>query len=575
MESLSFLQTYNLNLVGDIDRILQCAAELSLRRQQPIAPPQASASFGSRFNFWNYSTENPRKNSLRDTSIRRPSLDVSEIPQSSPRSNMALQLTNTVLRGITNVTAMEDIPSSPEDQADFPVDMVPNQPPVSATTSPSNIWGYAERIKDSDTLATLSKVSTNWRAKGLLGAWTTPATSPSSPPSEAGQRNSIDRRNPEPYVQQLESTGLLSPPSASFRQSTPTTESPQSTGGLMDKTKIFFTTRSPAPSNPKSAPKPLLLNSSAGVTSGHTPRSSESYRLPYTKTPDSGEKDEWADVMKVKQQHFHRDSQSSMSSLSPSDAFARGHKSTRSGWESDTTSSRIVPLNRRSVSPMAPHFQRPPSRASSASSDFHSPPMKTKSPLHEISSIDLLVGHSRANPPPTTSDTTDPETSDTTSYQVHAPSRKSSSKQEAGENPDDTIRVGMPARAARVRTRRRPTNLHIQDARLATEPKSTDSSKNLKVEWPTDSQEHITTPKAGYFDSSAVARSPRRSTSKKDYEERPRKTSTRSRKVSAENREGPKSRRESAADDGDDEGYDELLSAYESEDAAKDVILRK
>lgn len=279
--------------------------------------------------------------------------------------------------------------------------------------------------------------------------------------------------------------------------------------------------------------------------------------------------------MKAKQQHFHRDSQSSVSSLSPSDAFARGLKSTRSDWESDTTSSRVVPLNRRSVSPMAPHFQRPASRASSPSSDFHSPPMKAKSPLHEISSIDLLVGHSRAKPPPTTSDhTTDPESSDATSYQVNAPSRKSSYKQEAGENPNDTIRVGMPARAARVRTRRRPGNLHIQDlARLATEPKSTDSSRNLKVEWPTDSQENITTPRAGHFDSSAVARSPRRSTSKKDTnEERPRKTSTRSQKVSGE---APRSRRESAAEDGDDEGYDELLSAYESEDAAKDVILRK
>jgi hypothetical protein len=52
-------------------------------------------------------------------------------------------------------------------------------------------------------------------------------------------------------------------------------------------------------------------------------------------------------------------------------------------------------------------------------------------------------------------------------------------------------------------------------------------------------------------------------------EERPRKvsTSTRHRKISSSNREGfRRSRSDSAADDGDDEGYDDLLSAYESEE---------
>ena len=37
-------------------------------------------------------------------------------------------------------------------------------------SSQVSLWDYAEKLKDSDTVAALSKVSTNWRAKAL-GAW--------------------------------------------------------------------------------------------------------------------------------------------------------------------------------------------------------------------------------------------------------------------------------------------------------------------------------------------------------------------------------------------------------------------
>ena len=42
----------------------------------------------------------------------------------------------------------------------------------------------------------------------------------------------------------------------------------------------------------------------------------------------------------------------------------------------------------------------------------------------------------------------------------------------------------------------------------------------------------------------------------------------RTRKVSGEGREGARSSRDSAAIEGDDEGYDDLLSAYESEESS-------
>jgi hypothetical protein len=284
--------------------------------------------------------------------------------------------------------------------------------------------------------------------------------------------------------------------------------------------------------------------------------------------------------MKLKRHHFHRESQSSASSLSPSDALIRNLRPAKSDWESDTTTSRIVPLNRRAVSPMAPHYRRPSSRASSASSDIHSPPAKIKSQLHESSLIGAAVKGKSA-----ILSETEPESSDATSYQVNAASRNPSPK--SGDNVEDaSSRTGAPSRSARVRTRRqmRPPNLQIPDmpqTEVAPEPKSSGSSKGLQVEWPTENQDNVITPKATSFDSaeqpssvpSGATRSPRRSTSRKVSadnninEERPRKISTRTRKVSGETREATKSRRKSAAEDGDDEGYDELLSAYESEDA--------
>ena len=99
-------------------------------------------------------------------------------------------------------------------------------------------------------------------------------------------------------------------------------------------------------------------------------------------------------------------------------------------------------------------------------------------------------------------------------------------------------------------------------------------------------RESATTPRAQTFDeqaSTGTPPSPRSRRTRKisgserdgDTPVRPRKISTegRTRKISTESRRkvsaerDPKNKRESAAVEGDDEGYNELLSAYESEDA--------
>jgi hypothetical protein len=495
---------------------------------------------------------------------------------------------------------MDDVPPSPNTEVDSLIDMHSQSAPAASPTSPSlmssDIWGYAEKIKDSDALARLSKVGTNWKAMTMLSSWGNASMSSdalhSSPsPSSVARgffQGSPSSPSPEP------SRILSSPPPKSH----PTPQSPQGSGDVAEKTRYFFTTRSSVSPTPKSPPKPLLLISHSRITSSHIIRDSIDQQLHSAPTPESGEKDEWAEVMKNK--HFHRDSQSSVSSLSPSDAFARVTKSARSDWESDTASSRIVPLNRRSVSPMAPHYRRPSSRVSSISSasDLHSPPTKAKSPLQASSSIDAVVELSRGKPTsaPTKLDPlSGVESSDTTSYQTNAPSKRTLLSKDILEvKKEEDSRTGNPARSARVRTRRypRPPNLHIHDmlnSEPAIEEKSTDSPKNLVVEWPMDNQENAITPRASSFSSDeqvsapGVVRSPRRLKTSGDperprkvstdnaNEERPRKLSSRSRKVSMENRETSKSRRESAAEEGDDEGYDELLSAYESEDATNET----
>jgi hypothetical protein len=134
--------------------------------------------------------------------------------------------------------------------------------------------------------------------------------------------------------------------------------------------------------------------------------------------------------------------------------------------------------------------------------------------------------------------------------------------------PDDTSDsppADTTSRAARLRSKRYPprlSNLQIDNTAQFQDNKSA-SPSNLTVAWPSEEMDAATTPRASTFDSSP-------SKSPNVNEERPRKVSNgaRHRKLSSSNREGARrSRADSAAEDGDDEGYDDLLSAYESEES--------
>ncbi|KDR81502.1 hypothetical protein GALMADRAFT_221365 [Galerina marginata CBS 339.88] len=622
MDALYFLQAYKPKYVGGIERVLQTASELAQRREQESITAQPTMSLGTRFKMWRsfaLPAEVPTEPSKRQDHTN----DETGPPY---QSNLAFQITDTLWKGFTNQTAMEDSPPTPSPRS--PSLSLSQEPSVysitskvdgtqSGPTSPSlqgsfGIWGYAEKLKDSDTVATLSKVSSNWRAKGLLGSWGISSLDRSNSSSQSIRNdkedasqvhsNPTERRGSLPFADSprvFSPPARLSPSEDSFQN--PPGFSPPINGSLIGKTKsLIAMARSPPPTS-KSAPKPLLLNSSTLITSGRRhPRSENAGSTP-TLDPD-----EWADVMRTKRQHFHRDSQSSVSSLSPSDAFGRTPKSTRSDWESDPNPSRIIALNRRSVSPMAPTFRvghaRPSSRNSSVSSGLHSPPTLAKSPLQESNLInsqpisfpsDILGAtpvKASVNTALQTGSYSEQETdsSDTTSNELPPPSRRPSRKKlgalHESEDTAYSVAIGLPARAPRVRSKRhpRPANLQIQDGqrlRISAEQK-TSSPSNLTVEWPGDELENITTPKATSFDSDespGLPKSPRRSRKpssgdlERPNEEQPRKVSGghRTRKISAESREVPRNRRESEAEEGDDEGYDELLSAYESEDGPR------
>lgn len=621
METLSFLQIYDPEYVGGIERVLQTASELAERReleainsQWPNLGTQFKVNILRGFGPQSHFHETPEGGG-------NPVSRGVKNPGTVQQSSFPAQITDIIWRGITNRTAMEDDTAS-----------VPSSPQVSAAGNGRNsrmstesqetttIWNFAGKLKDSDTVATLSKVGTNWRARGLLPSWSVTSWSTLDPSLESirngedsavkSPSNSSEERTLNSDSPLLFSPSTKSPPSGSPVHVSAGL-SPPASGKLMEKTKIFMSkTRSTLPNSaPRSAPKPLLLNSSTSIVSGHThSHSAGAGSLP---TPDT---DEWADVMKAKRHHFHKDSQSSITSLSPSDVFGRTPKSTRSDRESEPNSSRIVALNRRSVSPMAPAFRvshsSPSSRNSSISSGYSSPSILTKSPLQQASNITksevqvhpgvLSPSTLRASLPSDSSESSillnkyrekGSDGSDTTSNVLPIRRKTQPAGLEFASESEDTASsapLNHPNRASRVRTKRyaRPANLQIQDIqrpRISAGMKTPSPSK-LVVEWPGDENESITTPRATSFDSDnspGLSKSPRRPRKISSGDpERPKKfgadnsneltnkvfNGSRTRKISAESRDMSRSRRESAGVEGDDEGYDELLSAYESED---------
>ncbi|KAH8117358.1 regulator of Vps4 activity in the MVB pathway-domain-containing protein [Phellopilus nigrolimitatus] len=754
MEGMTFLQHYPIEEAGGVERVLQVAGDIRAQREASANKPQAeSGGLGARIRdtVWRGITnqtssaddspdseeeeeeedEEETENEASYSQLQVTGNGSSSEPAGSG-SGWASRFTSTLVRGITNQSAMEAPSPTPLSLVASPLPSRGPSPSASPSSSPSSssftspssaapplpekdggpssssyllppstgssLWGYAEKLRQSDMAAKLSKASTNISAKAL-DVWSTRSAPAHEVPTFEKQievstaNTAVGRRmvehmkesNRHGSVPNIDRSDVYSPPPrpAFFkpprdtRMFTPEEmaslaipDSPESNRLALSTPASLIHSRSeslaavlPAwtglqPATPKPGlrpgPRPLLLSASSLVThptTDHISRSANS-----TPTPHNGQ---WAEVMRSKVQSSprHRDSQYSQSSVSsPLGGSIASPSAGKGGWDSDTSSaraSRLVKLNRQSVSPMAPAFRT--SRmyrdtSMSSQSEFgvlSSRATSESSPRGRNEGLGFddepLVGRAWDRVPipdsPSTLPSTPPPRTPVTnvslarasiqvtipeqqrgsvvlsesgfsgldpvppSKKVHRKPLSPTTQEPVGDTSDSSIPPMSPSSKAvpRVRAKRygphvRLTSLRIRDT-VPPEDQAQTVGQGQNVPLPSpgslaapevdsDSFDIATTPKATHFpstsptDGNGLARtSPRRRKISMENQERRRKLSgessaSRTRKISGEaklarTRKISADRRDSVADDGDDEGYDELLSAYESEEGAE------
>ena len=667
MEGMALLQAYPIQAAGGIDCVLQTAIEMSQKRVEETKMHKTEGlTLGARLksSMWKGFTTplvgtsgEGQEEELDDeeTEVEDVHDDGNETETPEAQS-LTSRLATTVWRGITNQSSMDDeIPSPPTPPSALP-ESPPKDEPKPPPTQPAQttLWGYAGKLKDSDTVAAFSKVSTNWRAKAM-NAWSSRRGNESLPStSNVSSPRSASSELPPPKSDWPGTSGMAfsagSPLQSFFSGSAveettnpprPVFRSPRESFLPQPRRQPFTAPSSPEYSNgegafvhkakaslpslaslqmrtvpaAKSGPRPLLLNSQTLMTANKSSSPSHSDGG----TPPIHRQGQWADVRLSKSHAMRQESMSSTSTLSLPDVLTKSHSrslGSRSDYDSDGGSRRI-PLNRKSVSPMAPASRSPrapwviPSSAHSSDTSISSMPGHPLANRITIEETPSECGWRTVHPPdsPTVSSPPNPVTPINPSMStpvrvngidhnesIHAPLeppvqsgtivRKRTpppvrSATQTGDTSDSSL-SHTPSKA-RVRSKRyvaRPATLRIRDGLkpnmmvVEQQRNSVSPRGSLAPEWP---EEQELTPRAGNFggsepsSTSTTPVSPRRSPSGKVADgtrkgsgdhARTRKTSTGSREV--------RRNRDSGAEEGDDEGYDELLSAYESEEGSKE-----
>lgn len=634
MEGMALLQNYPIEAANGVDLILQTALDLLRRRSDASADTKTEkVGLGMRIRdtMWRGFT-----NQLTSpVESPEPSDDDSESSQgennetgplsSNKFPSFTSRLATTVWKGVTNQTAMEPPPSPPTPLS--PVTESPLEVPSEDQRPPNvynGIWNYAERLKDSDAIATLSKVSSNWKARALVATVGYPAAHQRS---QVETRNSVmmktDDQDPlngthrvpaEPLVYPRRSSVYSPPPrpvyfrsprdsytssdtdkpSLSYINVQPTRSS--SNLGTISRTRASLAALISPP--PKSAPRPLILSSSSVITRTPAYNNNMTPRHPHSAPAQSHH--DWTDDQRVKKPE-RRDSLSSVSSLSTSESVNQSQRASVLSRDSDTSGTgRRILLNRKSVSPLAPKYRSHPTLSSKASSSSV-PSDNPQRPREDLECADV-PGCIPGSPPVTSPLVPHTPSSIATSMDigvhvteheerrgsvlleglegqvlVTSPQPKKFIRKRVFTEPDDTTDssiVSLPARSLRARTRRhqaQPASLRLQAEVPTLDTTDRIPSPNaLRVEWPIEDQDMSTTPRASEF---GLTR--RRSASPKIIHKLPTEIRIRkvsggqpSRKISLESRETQRNSRDSAAEEGDDEGYDDLLSAYESEESS-------
>ncbi|CCL98444.1 uncharacterized protein FIBRA_00441 [Fibroporia radiculosa] len=684
-EGMIFLQQCPIEAAGGIDVVLQTAYDLTLQRQAEATATQMNAGgLGARLRdtvwrgFAGHPTIVESQDEDDDDDDDDPDSTATEddMPTAPRTTSMTSTLTarfaDTVWRGISNEAAMEAPPSpttpvtplapSPEPRAK-PLPEMPSEDESKADSSSSartSLWGYAEKLKDSDAAATLAKVSTNWRMKAL-DAWSKRSSGSSSTflsPAAAVRPSSMDletkraslteesqsrhvndkrRGGSLPAIDRSDAyspparpayfrpprdsmvfTGSRSPLSPSNGEISPSSDT-GSIGSAGFRSSMSFKSPDSSKSTSKSGPRPLLLNSASLMTSGHS-------RSP-TVTPISGGSDRaWADSIRAKHSSpIRRDSQSSVSSISPSDPRIRSRTGARADLESETAISRIVPL-RSARSPITVGSKR----VTPTSSTTSSPPPRVHRRMGTDTSMmstsdDGQNGRSRgyqsqpespatgpSPPPPRTPDAFSPTTPDVkvntqgprpesmdfsdinesgsnkpTGGLQHQPKAYQLPRLSVGGDTSDSSGTQAPPRSPHSKIRRMPPRVNTR-SKDSSRAESGTGQNTLSAER-SDDPDAATTPRALSFETTVFPTTPvsqratrrARKTSGNDIDETPTRKmpgdgrEPRARKVSADGHsvksrkmsgERARHNRDISAADGDDEGYNDLLSAYESEE---------
>ena len=169
-EGMTLLQSYPIYAVGGIDIMLQAAYDLSRRREEEFKMRKnQSISLGTRLRVTMWRGFTNKLPSDDEDSDEDNDGDETEHPPSVAGDRLTSRLANAVWRkNPSNSSSPITSPSTSPPLIPSTIDPGPSLGSQAAPSQgPSSFRTFAEKLKDSDTVASLTKASTNWRARAL------------------------------------------------------------------------------------------------------------------------------------------------------------------------------------------------------------------------------------------------------------------------------------------------------------------------------------------------------------------------------------------------------------------------
>lgn len=612
VDGLSLLQHYPLAAASDIDGILQMAFDFNQKRREGKIHHDSGKrlTFGTRLKmtvwkgFTNQETSPSTSPDVSDEeSAVEETMEGPNDKTNSREAGLTSRLVTSVWRGITNQSSM-DVPPSPttpviplnasidDERGNFIGHEDESTKIPEAEESSSSLWKYARKLKVAATAVRGNRQTMPTTTSQIISEKLSPLSNPllslsSSTQGKECQSGAVENGSLSQGKEcdsslPVRSSHLLPPliSSKSGNAESPEQEIPREESFLdnIHSSLASLTKGKASPPSEKPLPRPLLLTSKSVISSSTRPKSVASRVMTFDRSGPS-------DVNRVKAHVLHG-SQSSVSSLSPSESSPASTHLRE--WDSDTpTISRRVPLNRQAISPLAPAsrilHRRPMSASSTASSaSFPSTPWSSISDTRNWRSVNAAVSPplnlSPQFPSPAqdlcsqgTNDNTLPiktKTNEMTSILENGSYSTNTPKQSFILPPEGNSSRGR-FRAKRRRSRPSTLNVDLDDSEHQVERQIMHPAY-LDIERLPECQDSVNTPRAATFEGHEPSSEIQGSLGSFQYvlggSGRVKPSATQ-RTPNWLSEYETKWYTESSADEGDDEGYGDLLSSYESEDS--------